>query len=139
MSNQRERDSAARLCSPSFGHVFSAIREALMAEVAWSQKRARQKRNASDYEGDNFYQGRRSGLTIALSVIDRIAATNRESGWISVSERLPDGGRKVLVWYENFGVEPTFAWLSESGQWEEAGGPIIPPTHWHPTPEPPCP
>ena len=60
----------------------------------------------------------------------------KQSGWISVDERLPNIFTKVLCYfkYKSYTVirEVTYAWR---GSWIHRDGNVI--THWMPLPEPP--
>jgi hypothetical protein len=56
--------------------------------------------------------------------------------WISVTDRLPAGEQRVLVWSQSNGLH--IAYLDLWGQWRDAddnpGKKIV---HWMPLPEPP--
>lgn len=56
--------------------------------------------------------------------------------WISVKERLPEPGERVLTAFDNFVAE---AFVNYSGVWMRNGFELdwCPPTHWMPLPEPP--
>ena len=55
--------------------------------------------------------------------------------WISVKERLPEPGERVLYCYRGFVGE---GYVSRSGDWERAGiWTFYCPSHWMPLPEPP--
>ena len=57
------------------------------------------------------------------------------SEWISVKERLPEPGERVLYCYRGFVGE---GYLTRSGEWERAGiWTRYYPSHWMPLPEPP--
>lgn len=59
------------------------------------------------------------------------------TGWIPVSEKLPEPGERVIFMLDNFVGE---GYLLANGNWERHHG-IYPfsdnPTHWMPMPEPP--
>ena len=55
--------------------------------------------------------------------------------WISVKERLPEPGERVLYCYRGFVGE---GYVTRSGEWERAGiWTRYYPSHWMPLPEPP--
>jgi hypothetical protein len=56
--------------------------------------------------------------------------------WISVEERLPEPGERVLVSNGGFVCE---SFLSQSGKWQRGGVDMffMTPTHWMPLPEAP--
>lgn len=55
--------------------------------------------------------------------------------WISVKERLPEPGERVLYCYHGFVGE---GYVTRSGEWERAGiWTRYYPSHWMPLPEPP--
>lgn len=55
--------------------------------------------------------------------------------WISVKERLPEPGERVLYCYRGFVGE---GYVTKSGEWERAGiWTRYYPSHWMPLPEPP--
>ena len=56
--------------------------------------------------------------------------------WISVEERLPEQGERVLVSNGGFICE---SYLSQSGKWQRGGVDMffMTPTHWMPLPAPP--
>jgi hypothetical protein len=57
------------------------------------------------------------------------------SEWISVKERLPEPGERVLYCYRGFVGE---GYVTKSGEWERAGiWTRYYPSHWMPLPEPP--
>ncbi|GKS73724.1 hypothetical protein AVME950_02530 [Acidovorax sp. SUPP950] len=67
-------------------------------------------------------------------------------GWISVEDRLPDGGVEVLCsgvgWGEAFVMacyydEERREWYSVNTHWTDATGNTQYPTHWRPLPPPP--
>lgn len=55
--------------------------------------------------------------------------------WISVKERLPEPGERVLYCYRGFVGE---GYVTRSGDWERAGiWTFYCPSHWMPLPKPP--
>lgn len=55
--------------------------------------------------------------------------------WISVKERLPEPGKRVLYCYRGFVGE---GYVTRQGEWERAGiWTRYYPSHWMPLPEPP--
>jgi len=60
----------------------------------------------------------------------------RAPRWIPVSERLPEGEQRVLVWSQSNGLH--LAYIDPWGQWRDADeNPGKKITHWMPLPEPP--
>lgn len=59
--------------------------------------------------------------------------------WIKCSERMPDDGIDVLLWYgegiANIGNWSGGYWYTRWGYWEDGDPPDV--THWQPLPEPP--
>ena len=58
-------------------------------------------------------------------------------GWISVKDRLPEEGVRVLVWEKHGSAYVAYVNKQVSGVWQigDTNGAII--THWMPLPEPP--
>jgi|SRR5690606_9953216 len=68
------------------------------------------------------------------------------SGWVAVSERLPEFGETVLVYCKIYGrFLATYEFIGEFqgekyGNWRDFNGNlgILPPVYWLQIPEPPC-
>ena len=67
---------------------------------------------------------------------DLVTIRNQLPHWISVEERLPEQGERVLVSNGGFICE---SYLSQSGKWQRGGVDMffMTPTHWMPLPAPP--
>ena len=66
--------------------------------------------------------------TLLLEAAARIAELESQAQWVSVKERLPDEGERVLIWHKQ--------WSAEAVRWESDRTAIglcgDKPTHWKP-------
>ena len=58
----------------------------------------------------------------------------KQSGWISVDERLPDKDAMYIVFTKKFGVSISVCYLTQKGAFWAIGNSV---THWMPLPQPP--
>jgi hypothetical protein len=68
-------------------------------------------------------------MDVAANEIERLRPR-----WIPVTERLPPGDIRVLIWCGNFVDVATLSW-KYGWMYDDYGSPE--PTHWMPMPEPP--
>lgn len=73
---------------------------------------------------------------LQLEISKRIELEKQIPHWISVEERLPEPGERVLVSNGGFVCE---SFLSQSGKWQRGGVDMffMTPTHWMPLPKEP--
>ncbi|STO54453.1 Protein of uncharacterised function (DUF551) [Canicola haemoglobinophilus] len=64
--------------------------------------------------------------------------TKQNNGWISVKDKLPKSGERVLVYFKNASRDYKSITLSELVDGEfDMGSKLFEVTHWQPLPQPP--